>query len=56
MFRLESMLGIGLIFFDVGWRLLMDRFWLRPMLDGFLVGAAEILGDPPAVMASALEK
>ena len=24
------------------------------MLDGFLVGAAEILGDPPAVMASAL--
>ena len=34
----------------------MDRFWLRPMLDGFLVGTAEILGDPPAVIASALEK
>ena len=30
--------------------------WLRPVLDDFLVGTTEILGDPPAVMASALEK
>ena len=44
----------------------MDRFWLRPMLDGLLVASdvGRLLGwrggcrlrDPPAVMASALEK